>query len=49
MILLLSGCNGIVIIPGSGNDISINNDKQGGSAVDVKPETSWGNVGGLTK
>lgn len=45
MILALGGCNGIVIIPGSENNITITNEKQGGSTVDVDPNTSWGNVG----
>lgn len=45
--LLLLGCSGIttsIKVEGCNNTIEILQDREGGSTVDVTPNTSWGNI-----
>lgn len=44
--LLLVSCSGTnVYVSGSNNTITAQQEREGGAAVDLKPNTQWGNIG----
>lgn len=46
--ILLSSCSGVtpkVEVSGCNNTVTINQEREGGGTVDVKPDVSWGNLG----